>query len=217
MKKFFIWLIVIMLALSLAACQDAPASQTDETTVADVDTPENEDTASDVENDADTPKTTSTTTSEETSPEYPDTWFDFSAEEPILDDSGDADINDIKRVYAANDDYYIYVAFEVDTDHIDSTTMINAGTCIFVGIDDPGYFSVNDVDNNTFADIDGNGNYYGQAAYRYENSILQIRVPLSIYDGASEFTINTLMRAKSDDNDKFDADTVDAFVYTIDS
>ncbi len=149
--------------------------------------------------------------------QFPDTWYDFSGEEPMLDDSGDADTNDIKNVYAANDDYYIYAAFEVETDDLDCTTMIQGlGTCVFIGIDEPGFFSVADTDKNNYADNEGNGDYYGQAAYKYENGMLQIRIPLDIYDGAAEFKINTLFRENTEGS-KTEADAVDDFVYTINS
>lgn len=204
MKKLYVLPIALLLILSLVACQDTPKTA--------------EDTTQTVASENDTEETTEDTHSdnETTAPTFPDTWYDFSSEAPILNDAKDSDTNDIKNVYVAHDNYYIYVAFEVETNHVDSTTMImGAGTCIFVGVDMPGYFSVDDQDKNTYADNEGNGDYYGQATYKYENSVLQIRVPLSLYDGATEFKINTLFR-KNIDGGKTDADTVEDFIYTID-
>jgi len=155
-----------------------------------------------------------TTEQEETAQTFSDTWYDFSEEEPILDDSGDSETNDIQRVYAGHDENYIYVAFEVAAEDIDSTTMIHGGTCLFIGIDTPGYFMVSDNNKTVYADLDGNGEYCGQAAYKYEDGMLQIRVPLDIYDGATEFNINTVFRAQAD-GEKIQADKVDDFHYTI--
>ncbi len=146
--------------------------------------------------------------------QYPDTWFDFSNQEPLFDDSGDADNYDIKRVFAANDKYYIYTAFEVEGETIDSTTMINGGECIFVTIDTPGFFMVSNVDKKVFADSNGNGDYIGSANYKYNGEILQIRIPVDIFEGCNEVIINTLFRETSN-GIKNEADKCDDFKYSI--
>ncbi len=142
-------------------------------------------------------------------------WFDFSDTDPILDDTGDAETYDIKRVFVANDDDFLYFAFEVsDEGHIDSTTMIRGGAYYgFATIDMPSYFSVT-YNDTIYADSEGNGDYYGIAAYKYEDGMLLIRLPLAIYEGTTEFTVNTLFRG-NDNGTKFDADTVDDFTYTL--
>lgn len=148
-------------------------------------------------------------------PQDIDLWFDFSDTQPILNDAGDAETYDIKRVFVANDDDFLYFAFEVlDEGHIDSTTMIRAGAYYgFTTIDMPSYFSVthNDI---VYADSEGNGDYYGIAAYKYEDGLLQFKLPLAIYEGATDFTINTLFREK-DNGAKFEVDIVDDFAYTL--
>lgn len=86
------------------------------------------------------------------SEEYPDTWYDFAGQQPMLDDSGDASGYDIKKVYVANDENYIYTAFEVTGEKMDCTTMIHGGNCVFITIDMPNYFLVTDNDKKVYAD-----------------------------------------------------------------
>ena len=144
---------------------------------------------------------------------YPDTWYDFSNQEPLADDSGDAESFDIKKVFAANDENYIYAAFEVEGDDMDSTTMINGGECIFVTVDMPGFFLVNNVNGKVFADGEGNGEYSGDAGYKYEDGMLQIRVPLEVFKGSPEFIINSVFR-ENIDGSKSDADKCGDFKYS---
>lgn len=198
MKRVYSIFLICTLLLTASACSGATsAGQPEQTAAA-------------------TPELTAETsaTPAQTENPFPDTWVDFKTAEPVLDDSGDADAYDVKKVYVVNDEHYLFVALEVaDEGHIDSTTMINGGNCVFIGIDMPGYFNVGNGET-VYADTDGNGEYAGIAAYKYEDGLLIIRAPLKIFDGATSFTINSLFRGNNN-GEKFDADMVDDFTYTL--
>jgi len=123
----------------------------------------------------------------------------------------------ISKRSAASDENYLYVAFEVaDEGHIDCTAMIRGGdNCVFAVMDMPSFFRVANTDNVVYAEPGGTGAYDGIAAYRYEDGLLTLRLPLEIYDGATGFTINATTKTNAGD-EKTNADMVEDFQYTVD-
>lgn len=141
-------------------------------------------------------------------------WYEHEPGELAVDDTGDADLYDIKKVYVNNDDEYIYISMEVTGDDIDATTMINGGECVFITIDTPDFFWVETLDDEILADNEGNGNYTEEFKYMYEDDVFKLRAPLSVFDGAKEVTINSVFRENSN-GEKSEADELEDFKYMI--